>query len=71
MDVRLGFQVRTAHGKHRVFLVSVNGRPVPTRLQSAVYADQAQSRAQLISDALNNGLLRSIELALRAAGSED
>lgn len=70
MDVRLGFQVRRVHGKHRVFLVSVNGRRVPTLAQSAVYADQAQSRAQLISDALNNGLLRSIELALRAAGSE-
>ena len=65
--MKLQFQMRPKDGRQHVYLVSVDGVPVPAGNQSAVYSNASASRAQVICDELNRGILDRIgEVAQRA-----
>ncbi|HEY1705500.1 MAG TPA: hypothetical protein VGG75_37925 [Trebonia sp.] len=61
------FQLRTEDGKYLVYLLRVNGREIPRDRQRAVYGPETATRAQLVCDALNRGLLTKITLAIQGA----
>jgi len=63
---RTTFQMRPVDGRHYVFLVRANGTEIPRDRQAAVYGPETGARCQVISDALNRGLLSKIGTVLRA-----
>lgn len=58
------FQLRLAGGMYTVFMIRVNNQEVPKLKQRAVYSSPYQPRAQIVSDALNGGMLTRILLAM-------
>lgn len=60
------FQMRLEDGYYRVFMTRKNGTDVPRLQQRAVWVSPYQPRAQIICDALSNGLLTRILLAMEA-----
>lgn len=61
------FQLRTEQNRHRVYLIRVDGRPVPASELVFVYDSASASRAQLVCDVLNSGLLNRIAQAVALA----
>jgi hypothetical protein len=65
MRKSIEFQLRLEGGSYSVFLTRVKNRDVPRLQQRTMYASPHQLRAQVICDALNNGMavriLRAVE----------
>lgn len=61
------YQVRRTASLWLVFMVEVDGEPVPIARQPIMFSHPSRDRAQVIGDALNNGLL---EKATRGLLSE-
>jgi hypothetical protein len=66
MTQQTGYQVRGSGGVFAVYLVRADGREIPDDRQRAVYTHRSHDRAQVISDALNNGLLSHVFHAVHA-----
>lgn len=64
------FQMRLENGSYGVYMIRVNGSDIPRLAQRRVYATPYQPRAQVISDALNGGLLSRILGAMKAEPGE-
>jgi hypothetical protein len=60
-----GYQVRGSGGMFAVFLVRADGGEVPVGDQRAVYTHRSHDRAQVVSDALNNGLVSRVVTAVQ------
>jgi hypothetical protein len=60
-----GYKVRSSGGLFAVYLVRADGTEIPTDQQRAVYSHHSHDRAQVISDALNNGLVSHIVQAVQ------
>lgn len=61
------FQLRPYQGQSVVFLVQLDSRQVPVDRQRAVFAHRNAAKAQVICDALNNGLQLQITIAVITA----
>ena len=61
--MRLAFQMRPKDGRFLVYLIRVNGLVIPVNEQHAVYGPANADRAQVISDALNRGLVNGVSSA--------
>jgi hypothetical protein len=70
MTTSTAFQLRTENGSSNVYMTRVAGRDVPKNLQRVVFTHRTRDRAQVICDALNNGLLMRITMAATAAKAE-
>ncbi len=57
MTKAASYQIRPAGNAWLVFMVRVDGEPVPVIRQPAVFTHPSRDRAQVTCDALNNGLL--------------
>jgi hypothetical protein len=62
------FQMRLEGGSYYVFMTRVGNRDVPRLRQQWVHATPHRAAAQTLCDALNNGMLTRILLAMKAAG---
>jgi hypothetical protein len=60
-----GYQVRASGGAFAVFLVRADGGEIPEGEQRAVYNHRSHDRAQVVSDALNNGLVSRVVQAVQ------
>jgi hypothetical protein len=60
------FQLRVENAQYYVYMTRVKGQDVPRAQQRAVYAWPNQAKAQTVCDALNNGALSRILLAMNA-----
>jgi len=60
-----GYKVRSSGSLFAVYLVRADGTEIPTDQQHAVYSHHSHDRAQVISDALNNGLVSHIVQAVQ------
>lgn len=65
------FQLRLQDGSYNVYMIRVNGTSLPRDRQRFIFGSPVRARAQLVSDALNNGLLTRILLAMQAAATEN
>ena len=61
------FQMRLVDGRSVIYLVQVDGKPIPVGVQRAVWTHPSAAKVQVICDALNNGLLREINYAIAVA----
>ncbi len=59
-----GYQVRPLHSAYGIYLVRADGSDVPVDRQFAVYTRADRTSAQVLADALNNGLLSRIVQAV-------
>jgi hypothetical protein len=57
---RVTFQMRPVNGQHYVYLIRAGGAEIPRDQQQPVYGPETAWRAQIISDALNRGMLTRI-----------
>lgn len=55
-----GYQIRPLNDSYGVFMVRVDGGDVPVDRQYAVYTRPDRTSAQVIADALNNGMVSRI-----------
>lgn len=69
MTASTAFQLRVENGSNNVYMVVMRGRPVPTTQQRVVFTHKTRDRAQVICDALNNGLLHRVNMAASAAAA--
>jgi hypothetical protein len=61
-----GYQVRPSNMVFAVYLVKADGTEIPVMEQFAVYTHGTFDRAQVVCDALNNGLLSHVVTAVHA-----
>lgn len=61
-----GYQVRGGDGLFTVYLVRADGEEVPLEQQRAICSYRSRDRAQVVSDALNNGAYSRITRAVNA-----
>lgn len=66
MRQAIAFQVRPQSGSYNVFMTRADNWDIPVGEQHAVFTHKSRDRAQVISDALNNGLFAEI---VRAVGT--
>ncbi len=67
-----GYEIRPQGSMHSVFMIKVNGSEIPVDRQRSVFDHAARDRAQVVCDALNNGLVsRVYNVALRERGARD
>jgi hypothetical protein len=66
MQQLTGYQVRSSDGFFTVYLVRADGEEIPPEEQRAVGSYRSRDRAQVLSDALNNGLYSRITQAVNA-----
>lgn len=67
-----GYEIRPQGSVFSVFMIKVNGSEIPVDRQRPVFEHQARDRAQVVCDALNNGLVsRVYNVAIRERGARD
>ena len=66
-----GFQMRQEDGVYCIYLVRADGRDIPKDKQRIVYTNRNRSRAQNISDELNNGLFTVIARVITVSRMQD
>jgi hypothetical protein len=64
MTQATGYQVRYRDGLNRVYLVKADGEEIPVDRQRMVFQHGSYDRAQVVCDALNNGLLSRVVRAV-------
>jgi hypothetical protein len=67
MTASTAFQLRVEDGANNVYMTRYKGREIPRDLQRVVFTHKTRDRAQVMCDALNNGLLVRVSMAAATA----